>query len=210
LVRKIDAADGKAGPGGGLLSASLEGGVLTITSPFDGYTLLIDSSRDTTGSGASRVTEQLKINQYTAATEAQAAALMPYASRQDTASILGINQTGTVSEVEEKNVFQSVKNLENALRNDDTEGILNTLADLDADLAAVLQTRTQLGARLNRLDAAQTRLEDGDKLLVQNLSKNEDADLAEAISELTLSETAFQAALQVTARILQQSLLDFL
>lgn len=203
LVRKIDEA-------GGLLSASLEDGVLSITSPFDGYTLLIDSSRDTTGTGASRLTAQLNINHYTAVTEDQAAALLPYVSRQNTASLLGINQTGTVNEVEEKNVFRSVKKLENALRNDDTEGILETLDDLDADLAAVLQTRTQLGARLNRLDAAQSRLEEGDELLVQNLSKNEDADLAEAISELTLSETAFQAALQVTARILQQSLLDFL
>ncbi|MFB3787468.1 MAG: flagellar hook-associated protein FlgL [bacterium] len=210
LVRKIDAADGKAGPGGRLLSASLEDGVLSITSLFGGYTLLIDSSRDTTGTFASRITEQLNINQYTAVTEDQAAALLPYASRQNTASILGINQTGTVNEVEEKNVFRSIKNLENALRNDDTEGILETLDNLDTDLAAVLQTRTQLGARLNRLDAVQSRLEEGDDLLVQNLSQNEDADLAEAIFELTLSETAFQAALQVTARILQQSLLDFL
>lgn len=210
LVKKIDEADGQAGVGGGLISASLEGGVLTITTPYDGYTLLIDAARDTTGTGAVRLTEQLRINQYTASTEAQAGVLMPYASRQNTASILGINQTGTVNAIEEKNVFRSVKNLENALRNDDTEGINQALADLDKDLEAVLLTRTQLGARLNRLDAAQSRLEEQEDLLIQNVSNNEDADLAKAISELTLSETAFQAALQVTARILQKSLLDFL
>ena len=44
----------------------------------------------------------------------------------------------------------------------------------------------------------------------QQLSSIEDADLAELISEMTLAQNAFNAALSSSSRILQQSLIDFL
>ncbi len=47
-------------------------------------------------------------------------------------------------------------------------------------------------------------------LTKQQLSEIEDVDLAEAIVQLQLEETALQAALSATARAVQPSLLDFL
>ena len=42
------------------------------------------------------------------------------------------------------------------------------------------------------------------------LSSNEDVDVAEAITKLKMLEVAHQAALGVSARIIQPTLLDFL
>ena len=211
LVKRIDEADGEAGPGGGLFSAQIIDGRLEIFSHYDGHTILIDSANDTTGAdSATRFTEQIGIAGYTYTTEAEAETLSPYTSNQNTASILGWREEGTVDEVEEKNIFLTIKNLENALRNDDTEAIQDSLEALDYDLDIILNSRTQLGARMNRLDMVEYRLEDSEDLLRQQLSTVEDADLAELVTDLSTAENAFNAALQASALIVQQSLMDFL
>ena len=210
LVEQIDAADGVSGPGGGLISANLEGGTLNIVSHFDGYTILVDPANDTTGvNAATRVTSQLGIDRYTVSREADIPQSF-YSSDQNTASILGLNADGTADEVQEENLFRTIKNLEQALRQDDTDGIRQALTDMDIDLDKTLNVRTSLGARLNRLDAAQSNLQDSEDLVRQQLSSIEDADLAELISEMTLAQNAFNAALSSSSRILQQSLIDFL
>lgn len=210
LVARIDAADGETGPGGGLFSANLEGGRLNIVSHYDGHAIFIDPARDTTGAdAATRFTAQMGLNPYTATREEDIPSAF-YTSNQNTAHILGLAGEGTADEVEGRNVFRSVDRLETALRNDDTEGIQQALEDLDIDLEHVLEARSTAGARMNRLDAAQIRLEDAEDLLRQDLSLNEDADLAELITEFTMAQNAFNAALQASSRILQQSLINFL
>ncbi len=211
VADRIDAADGITGAGGGLISANFAGDRLNIVSNYNGHTLLIDASNDTTGTDATtRFTQVYEINQYTVTSEEDTEPLVPYVSEQNTASILGWNEEGTVEEIEENNIFKSVKNLENSLRNNNTEGIQQALEDLDIDLDEILTNRTKTGARLNRLDAAQSRLQEGDDLLRQQLSTIEDIDFAEAVSELTLAENAFNAALQASSRVIQRTLLDFL
>lgn len=211
LVDKINAAQGTSGSGRGLISANLNGGVLNIVSNYDENVISIDSADDTTGSDAlSRITNLLDINQYTYTSEAATPAMIPYESKQKTASILGVNQTGRVNEIEEKNIFRTVKNLERALRENDTETITQTLEDFDIDLDAVLSMRTQVGARLNRLDATQVNLEDSEDFMRQELSSIEDVDFAQAVTDLTQAQNAFNAALSATGKIIQQTLLDFL
>ncbi len=211
LVKKIDGADGKSGPGGGLISAVVSGGVLNIVSNYNGHTISIDSALDTTGTNAAtRLTNLMGINEYTYIREVDTPAMVPYESKQNTASILGVSQEGTVNEIEGKNIFQTVKLLERGLREDDTEAIKQALENLDIDLEAILNKRTMVGARLNRLSATEVNLQDGEDFMRQELSGIEDADLAEAISDLTLTQNAFNAALQATSRVIQQSLLDFL
>lgn len=211
LVKKIDEADGKSGPGGGLISANLTGGVLNIVSNYDGNTITIHPANDTTGTtDATRITHLLGIDQYTYTEEADTLPLTAYESKQNTASILGVNQTGEVNEVEEKNIFRTMKNLEEALRRNDTEAITETLADFDIDLEAILTKRTQLGARLNRLDATQSALEDSEDFMGEELSLIEDADTAKSYIDLIMAQNAYSAALSATGKILQQSLLDYL
>jgi len=135
---------------------------------------------------------------------------VPYVSTQKTASILGIDSAGTVIETEEKNVFRTVKSLEQALRNGDNEGISQALEDIDFDLEKILNVRASLGSRINRLDANEARVQSGEDFLRQELSGVEDADLAATITDMTMAQNAFQATLAASGRILQQSLLDFL
>ena len=131
-------------------------------------------------------------------------------SNQDSASILGLAGDGKVDEIEEKNVFRTLQNLHSALLQDNTDGIGEAIGNLDIDLDILLNDRTVLGARINRLDSTKARLEDSEVFLREQLSLVEDADLAELITELTTLENAFQAALAAAARVLQPTLMDFL
>lgn len=210
IIQRIDAADGVAGPGGGLISANFTNNTLNIVSNFDGHNLLIDAANDTTGSALnSSITQALGINQYTA-TRFNGEEATPYSSSQRTAEILGIAGEGAIHEVEEANIFRTLQLLETGLRQNNTKMIQDSLSRLDVDLEEVLTTRTSVGSRLNRLDSTQVRLEEAQDLIRQQLSYVEDADLAELISELTVTENAFNASLQAASRVIQQSLLNFL
>lgn len=211
IVKRIDEIDGVGGSGGGLISANLVGGVLNIVNNYDGHTITIDPASDTTGTdSASRFTQLLNIDQYTYVTEADALNQVPYSSSQQTASILGINGTGTVDEVEEKNIFQTIKSLEQALRDGDNDQISQALENIDFDLEKMLNVRASLGSRINRLDAAESRIQSGEEFMRQELSGVEDADLAATITDMTMAQNAFEAALAAAGQILQMSLLNYL
>jgi flagellar hook-associated protein 3 FlgL len=74
----------------------------------------------------------------------------------------------------------------------------------------VLAARADVGAKTNRLEAAQDR----QSLLQVNLqdlrSKVEDTDITTAISKFSISETVYNASLQVGSKAIQPSLLDYL
>jgi flagellar hook-associated protein 3 FlgL len=84
------------------------------------------------------------------------------------------------------------------------------LQALDANLRAVTDARAAVGATQNRVDAAITRLDDLEATGKTVLSDIEDTDLAQALSDLSMQQTAYQAALRSGAQIIQPSLMDFL
>jgi flagellar hook-associated protein 3 FlgL len=69
--------------------------------------------------------------------------------------------------------------------------------------------RSTLGNRALRVDAAMLHQEDALIDLEQILSRYQDADMIEVFNDITQKETAFQAALNVTARVSQISILDY-
>ena len=71
-------------------------------------------------------------------------------------------------------------------------------------------TRAEIGAKMNRLDLTQSRLEDQEINLRSLKSENEDVDIAETIMELRMQESVYQASLASGARVMQPTLLDFL
>ena len=86
-------------------------------------------------------------------------------------------------------------------------------ADLDRLDAA--QTRIQtavadVGSRYGRLEQAAQKAKDLTLDLQASLSEVENVDLAKAMVDLQLQEVAYQAALATTGRVLQPSLIDFL
>jgi flagellar hook-associated protein 3 FlgL len=81
---------------------------------------------------------------------------------------------------------------------------------LQAQLDAVLGVRSRNGAQTNRLEAANTRLDQINGTLTDQLSNTEDADIAKTMIEFNSQSAAYQAALRAGANIVQVSLMDFL
>jgi flagellar hook-associated protein 3 FlgL len=89
-------------------------------------------------------------------------------------------------------------------------GIDAELTNLDASTNTVQQNLAEVGARMKRITTMQDRASAGAITLKQNLSQVEDVDLPQVIMEMRIQETAYQAALQTTAQVIQPSLVDFL
>lgn len=89
-------------------------------------------------------------------------------------------------------------------------GISQKLGDFDREMGTVLRVRADVGARQNRVDLSADRM--GSDLLnfTDAMSKNEDVDVAETIMNLKNEENVYQASLAGGARIIQQTLVDFL
>jgi len=83
------------------------------------------------------------------------------------------------------------------------------IAKMEDVLNINLQERAEIGAKINRLDLTNNRLEDEQIQAKELLSKNEDVDIAEAITNLKMQESIYRASLSIGARILQPSLVDF-
>ena len=68
----------------------------------------------------------------------------------------------------------------------------------------------ELGAKYNRLQMTQDRLSDEKTDTEEKLSNNEDMDIADAVIGLTQADNLYQASLSATAKILGNSLLDYI
>jgi len=84
------------------------------------------------------------------------------------------------------------------------------LQALDAGLDTLTTARSQVGAVTNRVDAAGQRLDDLHDVTTTYLSNTEDADLPQALTDLSAQQNALSSALKSGATLIQQSLMDFL
>ncbi len=93
---------------------------------------------------------------------------------------------------------------------DDGAALNLDVGALETQLDSLLELRSEVGAKMRRVETAQTQL-DENKMQVRTLmAQIGQADLAEAIVELQMQETAYQAALGAAGRTLGISLLQFL
>lgn len=86
----------------------------------------------------------------------------------------------------------------------------DTLTDLSTAIESVSNTRAQIGARLNTVDAQTAANDAAIVALETNRSQLEDLDYAEAVSRLNLQLVALQAAQQSFAKIQGLSLFNYL
>ncbi|MDA8233879.1 MAG: flagellar hook-associated protein FlgL [Clostridia bacterium] len=84
------------------------------------------------------------------------------------------------------------------------------IAELDAVMDRILSIRAEVGAKTNRLELTETRLQDSKLNLTDLLSKTEDANIGETITQLKMQENVYRASLGSGARIIQPTLMDFL
>jgi len=84
------------------------------------------------------------------------------------------------------------------------------IGEIDAAMDRILSIRSEVGAKANRLELTKTRLEDADLNLTNLLSKIEDANMGETITQLKMQENVYRSSLGAGARIIQPTLMDFL
>ncbi len=107
--------------------------------------------------------------------------------------------------------FDNLTKLEQSLAEGSSgEEIGDQLSAMDENINAIISARTLIGARTNRLEIMEARLNEQGELLEKKLSDVEDIDFEKAIMDLQMQETVQRAALAVGAKIMQPSLVDFL
>ncbi|TFC75596.1 flagellar hook-associated protein 3 [Cryobacterium sp. TMS1-20-1] len=105
-------------------------------------------------------------------------------------------------------VFSLIDSIVTKLRTD--ESVSSSLTDIDERMGSILTQHTAAGARQTLVDRARLSLSESAATLEGQRSDVEDLDLGQAILDLQLQEVTYQAALAVTARVLQPTLMDFL
>jgi flagellar hook-associated protein 3 FlgL len=106
-------------------------------------------------------------------------------------------------------VFTLLTKISADLRGDGT-GLEDDLTNLNTASATMQAGLSSVGSRSNRLTQLQNYADSRVVDLTQQVSTVEDIDLPKTITELTLQQTAYQAALSATAKVVQPSLVDFL
>ncbi|MDJ0496348.1 MAG: flagellar hook-associated protein FlgL [Acidimicrobiia bacterium] len=126
--------------------------------------------------------------------------------------VVTINVTGDVAFgfSSGNDIFTVLDDLEAALYADDTAGIESGIGGLDTSLQTVLGGLGIVGAKTNQLESASLRTANEIQTITEQLATLEDVDIAEAVMELELQQTAYEAALAAFSRSAQTSLVDFL
>lgn len=181
VIDAINAADG----GGG------------VTASFNAATnaLRLD---DATGGAGSLIVEGINFS--------QAAADLGLAGTTASATLVGTD----VNRIESNGLLSNLMKLHEALIHNDQSAITTAAEKIQSDLDRAVRIRGQVGAQVQDFEARQDRLDEQSLALETMLSELEDVDYNEAITRFSLLQTALQANMQTTGRILNLSLLDFL
>jgi flagellar hook-associated protein 3 FlgL len=106
-------------------------------------------------------------------------------------------------------LFTILSDISNHLRNDPSS-LSGDLTRLDAASVRMQNAQADVGARTSRVEQLQQNAEDQILNLKSSLSLVENVDLPKTIMDLQLQQTAYQAALGATSKVIQPSLMDFL
>ena len=107
--------------------------------------------------------------------------------------------------------FDVMIQLRNDLTAKDQERISGRdLADIDMALENILRHRSIVGAKMNRLEEHEKRIDFDKSFMAELLAKNEAIDFPETIMNLKWLETIHQSALSVGSKVIKPTLMDFL
>ena len=109
------------------------------------------------------------------------------------------------------NLLGVLRDVATHLRSGDTSALGNgDIKAVSDQIDNLLAVQARVGAGMNRLDTASSRLAQIEESTTSMLSNTEDADMAEVITNYSTQQAVYQSALNAGARIVQTSLLDFL
>jgi len=107
-------------------------------------------------------------------------------------------------------ITESLQDLADAVRTGDPTQMETALDRIVTARDHVFERGAEAGGIANRMQQAADQLRDATLRVDSHRSELEDVDMAEAIMEYQRAQTGLQAALQVTASVLQTSLLNYL
>jgi len=113
-------------------------------------------------------------------------------------------------------VFKNIDDMLAAISNDMTTGTAagqdysKYLTGISDRMNEILTTRADIGARQNRVELMDNRLQSQEVIATKQMSENEDIDYEKVITQMITQESVHRAALSVGARIIQPSLVDFI
>jgi flagellar hook-associated protein 3 FlgL len=108
-------------------------------------------------------------------------------------------------------LLPALRTLSSHLAANDTASLgTSDLQAIDAGMDTLTAAQSQVGAITNRVVAAGQRLDDFADVTTKLLSDTEDADLPQALTDLSAQQNALQSALRAGSTLIQQSLMDFL
>ncbi len=114
------------------------------------------------------------------------------------------------SNVFSQELFTTLQQIQEGFDTDNITNMDDLLKKLSGHQDSLSAERSELGARYNRLELIESRIDGQTVIASKIMSDNEDADIEKVITDLKIQETVHRAALGVGARIIQPSLLDFL
>ncbi|SFH70116.1 flagellar hook-associated protein 3 [Tindallia magadiensis] len=130
--------------------------------------------------------------------------------KKDQLVVAGKGKHQYIVEGQRAGLFQLLDDLEKNMLDGNQEALSHMLDDIDAHMDSMLTARSSTGARANRTELILYRIEDDVLNFRELMSKIEDADMAEVSMNLMNEENVYRASLNVGARVIQPSLLDFL
>ena len=108
------------------------------------------------------------------------------------------------------NVFKGLLDLKSALQNNDVDGIQEAIGRLDVYIDRINNMISNTGIKETQLDVKWGVIQDLKLNYTERKSELEDADITQAVMDLTSRQTAYKAALASSAKVMQLSLVDYL
>ncbi|MEZ4598770.1 MAG: flagellar hook-associated protein FlgL [Syntrophotaleaceae bacterium] len=108
------------------------------------------------------------------------------------------------------NLFDLLSQIETSLTSNDPTAALSHLDDLKAGSEQVSLMRSKMGNIAQRVENAQLHMENVKIDMQEVLSRYEDVDIVETITNLNQQQLAFEAALNVTGKVSELSILNYL
>lgn len=106
--------------------------------------------------------------------------------------------------------FEVLDKLAYALEGGDVSTVSSLITNIQTRIDDMSLKRAELGGKRNRTELLNSRYSETEVSLKDLLSQFEDVDMPKVISDLTLSQSVYQASLAASAKIMQPTLMDFL
>ena len=107
-------------------------------------------------------------------------------------------------------IFKTLRDLKTALENNDVSGSQDAIGQLDMHLDTIGDVISDAGIKETQLEVKNSIIQELKLNYQERKSELEDADIAEAVMDLTAKQTAYKAALASSAKVMQLSLVDYL